>query len=294
MVAPRRAFAALLVSLPLFSCGRSEQSGTVQAAMASPCAAPARLAALPKDLVEASGMAVSRAHEGVIWVINDGDPHLYAIDRSGQQLGKVRVPVKVGDWEDLALAPCATGDCIYIGDIGDNQHERDDVAILRIPEPAPSDPQTAQPERFAFRYPDGPRDAEALIVLPGERLHIVTKGRHGPVALYRFPPLAPGGVLALEQVRAFTPGVVQMPDMVTGASATPSGKWVAIRAYAWVDLYPADEQGLAAERKARMPLESLRERQGEGVAITDDGELLFVSERGGGDAPLSAMRCTLE
>lgn len=294
MVAPRRAFAALLVSLPLFSCGRSEQSGTVQAAMASPCDAPARLAALPEGLVEASGMAVSRAHAGVIWVINDGDPHLYAIDRTGRQLGKVRVPVKVGDWEDLALGPCATGDCLYIADIGDNQHERDDVAILRIPEPAPADAGSAQPERFAFRYPDGPRDAEALIVLPGERLHVVSKGRRGPVALYRFPPLSQGGVLALEQVRAFTPGVVQMPDMVTGAAATPSGKWVAIRAYAWVDLFAASEAGIAAERTARVPLEALRERQGEGVAITDEGEVLFVSERGGGDAPLSAMRCKLE
>lgn len=280
----------------IVGCDRADDGNAAAAAVPQPCAAPQRVADLPKSIREASGVAASRTHAGVLWVLSDSDPYLYAIDRNGRELGRLRVPLegKVRDWEDLAIGTCGDRDCLYIGDFGDNGHERTDIAVFRIPEPAPGDETTARPERFPFAYPDGPRDAEALIVLPGERLFIVSKGRRGPVALYRFPPLA-DAPLALERVHAFTPGVVQMPEMVTGATASPSGRWVAIRSYAFVDIHAADARGIATERTARISLDALDEPQGEGVAFAGEGELFLVSERAlGRSGPLSTLRCTLE
>lgn len=290
----RAALAALLLA-GAAGCSSEDQSRTRAAHAATPCDAPAHLATLPHDLREASGIAVSRTHEGVLWVIDDENPWLYALDRSGRELGRVRVPSRVRDWEDLALAPCGDRDCLYIGDFGDNQHRRDDVAILRVPEPSPGDRETAEPQVFRFRYPNGPGDAEALFILEGERLYIVSKGRNGPVALFRFPPLVEGSTLTLEHVRDFTPGLVQLPDMVTGADATPNGRWVAIRSYGMLELWAVEGGELARERTARVPLGGLREPQGEGVAITDAGEVLLVSERARREsAPLSRLHCRLD
>lgn len=290
----RAALAALLL-VGLAGCSSEDQSRTRAAHAATPCDAPERIATLPQDLREASGIAVSRAHEGVLWVIDDENPWLYALDRSGRELGRVRVPVKVRDWEDLALGPCDSGDCLYIGDFGDNEHRRDDLVILRVPEPSPDAQQTAEPQSFRFRYPDGPGDAEALFILGDERLHIVSKGRNGPVALFRFPPLVEGSELTLERVRDFTPGLVQIPDMVTGADASPNSRWVAIRSYGMLELYAVEGDVLGRERVARVPLAALGEPQGEGVAITDAGEVLLVSERAQHEsAPLSRLHCRLD
>src|SRR5690606_25780786 len=117
---------------------------------------------------------------GIRWTHNDsgGEPEIYAIDEQGRLVGTVRVPgAENRDWEDIALAPCATGDCIYIADIGDNAARRAEVVIYRVPEPDPSAEATETAERFAFRYSDGARDAEALFVLPERGLYVVSKGR---------------------------------------------------------------------------------------------------------------------
>lgn len=43
--------------------------------------------------------------------------------------------------------------------------------------------------------PDGPRDIEAMYVLPTDQIFFVTKGRNHPVTIYRYPsPLRSEGV----------------------------------------------------------------------------------------------------
>ncbi|HZD04765.1 MAG TPA: hypothetical protein VE173_07600, partial [Longimicrobiales bacterium] len=138
--------------------------------------------ALPEATREASGVAVSRRHPGVLWILDDSGPsELYAVDAGGTLLGRVLVPGGLGrDREDLALGPCGGVDCLYIGDVGDNAEKRDSLTLYRMVEPAPDAGRAAVPGAFSFRLPDGPRDVEALFVLPGERLYIVTKGRRHP------------------------------------------------------------------------------------------------------------------
>src|SRR2546427_279731 len=76
-------------------------------------------------LFEASGIAVSRAHPGVLWTHNDsGDSAtVYAITLAGNLLATYRVPGATAvDWEDIALGPCPehAGRCLFIADTGDN------------------------------------------------------------------------------------------------------------------------------------------------------------------------------
>ena len=81
---------------------------------------------------------------------------LFAIDAAGTLRGRFRVPIeRWGDWEDLAVGRCPSGDCLYIADIGDNSFARRRVQIYRVPEPDPRDAQTASPDVFNVSYPDG-------------------------------------------------------------------------------------------------------------------------------------------
>jgi hypothetical protein len=254
---------------------------------------------LPDEIHEASGVAASRAHAGVFWTHNDsGDPVVYAVSADGSLAGQVRVSgAEVEDWEDIALAPCPDGDCLYVADIGDNQAERASVTVWRFPEPAPGDAESRPAEALVFRYPDGAQDAEALFVLPDGRIHVVTKGETGAITVYRAPAATPGGTATLERVRELAGSEVNRAERVTGASASADGRWVAVRTLRELAVYPADglTGGGAAPEPRRMSLRELDEAQGEGVGFTPDGAVLLTSEGGKKKDPATFARlaCTL-
>lgn len=255
-------------------------------------------ALLPLVLEESSGVAVSRAHRGVLWTHNDsgGAPELFAVDADGRLLGRVNVTGATNfDWEDLALGPCPEGTCVYVGDFGDNDAVRDEVSLYRVPEPSPEAAASARAARFDFRYPDGPRDAESLFVLPDGEVYVLTKGRAEPISLYRFPqPLRAGRVVVLEHVRDLSSGAVARADQVTGADASPDGRWIAVRTYAELLLYPTDALLRGRDpQPVRVDLTPLAEPQGEGVGFGAEGAVVLSSEGGGSDLPgqLAVLSC---
>lgn len=244
---------------------------------------------LPTALDEASGAAFSRSHPAVMWTHNDSgtQPYLYAIDTVGTILHRVAIdepadPANIRDWEDIALAGCAGGDCIYIADIGDNSAVRTVARIVRLREPdLGGDTATiTDVSIFPFRYPDGPRDAEAIFVLPGERVHIVTKGRSGPVAVYRYPGALRADTVTLEHVRDLTPGLVQLPDQVTGAATSADGTRVLLRTYSYLQYFEVNQDGGLEGDGTRASLSSAAEPQGEAVAWRTDGVVYLLGEKG--------------
>ncbi len=244
-------------------------------------------------------MAASVRHPGVYWTHNDsgGEAVLFAVDASGELLGTVRVRgARNRDWEDLAIGPCDAGHCLYIGDVGDNREIREDPAVYRVPEPDPRAERTAPAERFPVRFPDGPRDVEALYLLPGERLFLASKGRNHPVELYRAPaPLsAPGEPLHLERIQTLTRLSPALPRHVTGGAATPSGDLVALRTYETLRFYRPDEDGrLEPLRGGLVNLRHLREPQGEAVGFLPGGRVVLTSETGpwGDQARITFLDC---
>jgi hypothetical protein len=260
-----------------------------------PLAAPV---ALPPALDEASGVAVSRAHPGVFWVHGDGrEPLLFAVDASGTRVGRFSLAADAFiDWEDMEIAACHSIDCLYLADTGDNEEERPDLRILRLPEPDPrGGASTTEVEELRVRLPDGGRDVEAIFVLPGERLHLVTKGRNHPVTIYRNAgPLRVDSVVLLEEVQRLGDAPRALPRQVTGASASPDGTRVAIRTYETVTFYAVDGDTLALDGET-LNLRTLREPQGEGVGLGDEGLVALVSEAGpiGSRGSLALVRCEL-
>jgi len=237
-------------------------------------------------LPEASGAALSRRTPGVIWSHNDsGQPMLHAIDTAGQSRGRVRIPnATVQDWEDVSVAACPGGSCLYVADIGDNDRARRSITIYRIPEPQPQDTASAQADVFTAVYPDGAHDAEALFV-SADDLFIVTKDENAVV--YRFPkPLSAAAAMTLERVS-------ELPlRRVTDAETSPDGATVAIRTNDAVVFYRTADLTSAKPQGTTVSLRALKEPQGEGVAVDAHG-LVYLTGEGPRAGTLNTLRCTL-
>lgn len=256
---------------------------------AGPCLVVLGPVTLP-DLPEASGLAISRRTPGVVWAHNDSGNAavLFALDPTGTVRGRVRLPIRTRDWEDISAARCPSGDCLYIADIGDNSLARRRVQIYRVPEPSPDDTQTARPEMFSAAYTDGAHNAEAAFMI-GDDLFVVTKDRRG--GLYRSKrPLGDPGEVTLEHVADLS------LDGVTDAEASPDASLIVARTSRETVVYRADDlvRGDTTPR-LRVSVQGLGEPQGEGVALDARGMLYLASEgrpwsRGG---RIIGLRCTL-
>jgi hypothetical protein len=257
-------------------------------------------------VTESSGVAVSRAHPGILWTHNDsGDgPYLYATDLRGRDLGFVRLSgARARDWEDVALGPCPDGraDCLYVGDTGDNSERRSTVVVYAVPEPLPprgaADTQrvTAAAAAVTVRYPNGSQDVEALYVSPRDTaVYLVSKGRGKTIRLYRV------GRAAWAAHRTVTAELVQtlpiVPDQrsgrrVTGAAIRSDGGMVAIRTYTAIYFFTPGPGGRLTPRGQTCTLDG-RGRLGEAVDFQDDSTLVLTSEASPlGSGIIETARC---
>ena len=133
-----------------------------------------------------SGIVASKRYPGVLWAIRDrggqdrpGKPQnaLYAYKVSGGRVGTlaggasfkaVPMPVEARDWEDIGRD--SEGN-LWVADIGDNECDRTDTALLKVREP---DARLTHPARllatYRYRFPDPPsgcagRNAEAMFLV---------------------------------------------------------------------------------------------------------------------------------
>ena len=291
---PRRGRTLAIVAAMLaVGCGPVAVGG-------SGCSIVAMPRSLPDGLEEASGAAVSATDPEIVWTHGDGGRTLRAVSRSGEARAAYRVDARLRDWEDLAAAPCPDGGgCLYLADTGDNQERRPGVTLLRLREPVvptrgdpgPAEPALLAAERFPVHFPEGARDVEALAVLPGERVLLITKGRNHPVTVFRYPGALRADTVTLEEVQRLGDGPRILPRQVTGASAR--GDLVAVRTYESLRFYRLRGDTLSELAGGPVNLRILGEAQGEGVAVGPEGMVVLTSEAGpvGGRGSISLLRC---
>jgi hypothetical protein len=86
---------------------------------------------LPKQLKEASACEISKASP-LIWTIEDNHNHniLFGFNEKGELIRKITISnVENNDWEDLTSDDEGN---IYIGDFGNNENDRQNLAIYKI------------------------------------------------------------------------------------------------------------------------------------------------------------------
>lgn len=241
---------------------------------------------------EASGLAPSRRNPGLLYVLDDGPGTTSVLVISavtGRAAGRLRVQALDGtDTESLAVGRCRAGGpwCLYIGDIGDNLRQRSSITVTRVPEPAlPRTRIAANGTTAVLRYPDGPADAEALLVDEDGSLAVVTKaaGRsgRGVARLYTTEGFGNQTLTPRGRVRLPPPALplasAVLGNVVTGGDAT-RGR-VALRTYDAVYEFTAPSDDEPLHTFPDWPVHQLPapdEVQGEAVAYAADGCGLFT------------------
>lgn len=262
-------------------------------------AAPALIATLEdRSVRESSGVVASRRNPGIFWTHNDSgsEPLLYAFDRAGRGRGTWRVEgARTRDWEDIAAGPGPEPGrpYLYAADIGDNRERRGEVVVYRFPEPevaggeaarpGPAPRATAPAEAIRLKYPDGPHDAEALLVHPASGdLYVVTKTTDAAVVFKLAAPFSAEGVNTLAPVAS-----LRGPDfygtLITGGDISPDGRRVVLCNYAqgYELALPEGAKGFDEvwrQTPASVPLGE--RRQGEAVCYRPDGAALLATSEG--------------
>lgn len=243
-----------------------EQIGTVESA----------------ELTEISGLAASRTHAGVLWAHNDSgdDPAIHALGEDGRALGRTVLPdLTARDWEDIALGPGprAGRDYLYLADIGDNRGDRPTVQIHRLPEPSPGTEAVAGGETLTLTYPTGPTEAETLLVDPESGdLVILGKALSGVTPVF----FVPGTVEWSAPQEAIYRGDIELGTFAVATGGDAGGDRIIVRTYDEIFTWnrsPGDDIGETLfESGCRAG--TIRESQGEALAIGTDGRIFTTSE----------------
>jgi len=260
--------------------------------------APVHLADLEyQPITESSGIAASRRNPDLFWTHNDsGDgPFIYAFDRKGKHRGVWRVfGARAEDWEDIAIGPGPNRDrsYLYLGDIGDNSKNREEILVYRVVEPLISstdssssrrEPRTTQPaDVLRLKYPDGKHNAETLLVHPSTGdLYVVTKVSGEAAGVYKAKALlAKSGVTILEHI-----GEIRFPNalmgVITGGDISPDGHRIILCDYIEAfELVWSAKPGVAFDTIWQRPLVPVNigaRQQGEAICYSADRKALLAT-----------------
>jgi hypothetical protein len=218
-----------------------------------------------------SGIVASERYPGVLWAIRDrgGQSHpgrpqnaLYAYKVTGGRVGTVAgaafkavpLPVPDRDWEDIGRDRQGN---LWIADIGNNECDRTDTALLKVAEP---DPAAAGPAKllatYHYRFPDPPagcagRNAEAMFLVD-DVPYLIDKAAQSTV--YRFPRLDPSATVTLEKVGVLAGGLTNL----SGADLSTDRTRLAVDSHTTLYVYqaadpPPDGAKLVADLIGRPP-----------------------------------------
>jgi len=286
-------------ALVLAGCGSGGSDAEAAPRCTSTYAPPVEARVTDPALREMSGIVASRRNHGIYWVHNDsGDSaRIFALNEQGNLRGTFSLAgAGAVDWEDIAIGPGPKEwrPYLYLADIGDNLAVRPDVQVYRVAEPevdpdVPSVGELRDVTTLALRYPDGPHDAESLIVDPrtGDLIIITKSAVGGAQPAYRaVAPIDPSKVTTLERYGTVTTGP-SITGAITAADLDRSGDHLLVRTYGAV---------LEVAKTPKAPLSALLDRapgtvtcgsptppevQGEAIAFEADGRgFVSVSEGG--------------
>src|SRR3954447_26259006 len=215
-----------IVLLLLTGCYNSEQKSELTAKKI-----------LPKELKEISGMS---AQGNNIWTITDKPkPFIYNLDSMGNLVQTVEITnIKVVDVESVT----SDGQYVYMGDAGDNNGDRVERQIVRVPLNAIGKGANvkASGETITFVFPGDPEegkkkknnfDCESLLSFK-DSLYVFTKDREeGQTKLFSLPK-TPGNYTA-RFIDSF-----DCKGLITDAAINQSNTEVAVIGYHKDHKYP--------------------------------------------------------
>ncbi|MES2377752.1 MAG: hypothetical protein V4553_14295 [Bacteroidota bacterium] len=249
-----------------------------------------------KRMNEISGIAASGIAKDTYYVHNDsGDTsRFFAISPAGKLISTIYykgTPTAlqgVFDCEDIAVGPGpdAKKSYVYIADIGDNGAARKHITIYRIAEQASllkdsNVNTTATP--LHLKYPDGPKDAEAMMIDPQQKLIYIVSKRSDTVRVYTTPLAfkANDTVTMTYRAKLFFKGFKPF-KWITAADISKDGKQVLVKSYEKVYYWKRDGAEPIWKTLQRKPEEPnyQQEKQGEAIGFAADGKGYYTISEG--------------
>jgi hypothetical protein len=244
-------------------------------------------------ITEASGLAASRKNPGVLWIHNDESPPcLYALSPQGKHLGIYTLNgARNRDWEDIAIGPGPDPnvDYLYVGDVGDNNSKHKYVTIYRVPEPQvdanqpPAKVTLTGVEAIGLLYPDGPRDAETLMLDPLTKdIYIISKEGQSKVyrAAYPQSAFAISTTDKSTRAKATLEYVAKLPwGTATGGDISADGQMIIVRNYLAASLWlcPKDAPLWRAFEGDECKVSLIFEQQGEAICFDANGSGFYTT-----------------
>ncbi|MCF2498823.1 PE-PGRS family protein [Dyadobacter chenhuakuii] len=248
---------------------------------------PQKAAITPGIIDEASGIVPSYSMPGNFWINQDsGQPSsLYLLSADGKNIKEMKVPGAANrDWEDVEIGPGPNAgvNYLYIGDIGNNNEPKSQVGVIyRVPEVSDANANFDETklEKITFSYPDGTRDAEALMLDPTTKdLFVISKeGQNTGIYKLAFPQSTTQTIVA-EKV-----GTVPGVGLATAGNISKDGSEILIRTYLAVyywKIKAGESVGQTLTQSATKQLLVALEPQGEAVCMDADGKGFYtISEK---------------
>ena len=255
--------------------GHKKKKGDNEAAQDLPSGLR-QVGTLPDNVRESSGLCAAPQAGSYFTFGDDGTtPTVFRVDGTGRELDNFTLGAPNHDWESLSRD--ASGN-YYLGDCGNNENARRDLAILRF---QPENP--AKVGRIAFQYPDQTEfppakkarnfDCEASL-WHGGQVYLFTKdrGAESTCKVYSVPE-TPGTYTAKLITK------LALPGEVTDATLSPDGHRLVLLARQ--ELYVLEGASWDAILKATPRHISLAGAgQTEGAAFKDANTLLITTEQG--------------
>jgi hypothetical protein len=175
---------------------------------------------------ESSGLAYSVKYPNLAYTMNDSKNRavVYAIQVStGRVVGQV--DLERYDLEDPESIAVDAQGRLWLGDLGDNDSDRDDTSILVFNEPGTGSKTPQGLQRFRIEYQGGPENVEGMMVSPTtRRVFLINKTDGGAATLYGLPPsLRNGAENVATNLRR------PMPARVSDAAFTPDGRYALVK-----------------------------------------------------------------
>jgi hypothetical protein len=239
-----------------------------------------------QDYQELSGVAPSHVYPGLLYVHEDSgnSNEVYVTAADGRNAGKLVLQgLSNRDWEDIATGPGPEKgkSYIYVAEIGDNNAVYPGIFIYRFPEPDLSAANAATVinitaiDKIALQYPEGPVNAESLLLDPlTNDLYIATK-QSGRSTLYvaRYPQsiTSKTTLVALDKLPF---------DLLTAGDISADGTEILLRNTGQIWYWKRQAGETIAATLLRKPQDApyaRNEVQGEGICFAVDGSGYFTN-----------------
>ena len=236
---------------------------------------------LPTSLSESSSLEFNGVSD--FWSNNDngGNNKIYRVSSSGSLKQSITIlGASNDDWEEITHNSTRTN--MFIGDFGNNNSDRQNLKIYKIPYPTSTSGSTITASTINFSYPDQKKfpsswknfDVEGFFSLNG-KLYLFTKGDGRATKytkMYRLPD-QPGKYVA-KLVDSF-----YVDSRITAASISPDGKSAVLISNTQIHLFRNFTNNNIFTGQYHKISISGSWTQKEGVAFFSNS-LIYISEEG--------------